>query len=283
MLISQLCKKNDFSTEWFAASNKLFFQPFQTYIRHFIETNYQHIKMQAPILYHRKLWEFCYIFQALYENGLLIPGSMGLGFGVGKEPLASVFASYGCQITATDLDLQSAQVAGWASSDQYAAGIECLNKYGLCDPAVFNRLVVFENVDMNHIPSKYTGVFDFTWSSCSFEHCGSIELGEEFLVRQMDCLKPGGIAVHTTEYNLSSNEDTQERGGLVIFRKRDIEDMAQKLRGLGHEIELDLDPGEALINSCVDLPPYTHNPHLRLQILNWVSTSIGLIIKKTGA
>jgi hypothetical protein len=52
------------------------------------------------------------------------------------------------------------------------------------------------------------------------------------------------------------------------------------LRDLGHEIEIDLDSGTELKNACVDLPPYTFNPHLRLQIFNWVSTSIGLIIKK---
>lgn len=280
MLISQLCKESDFSTAWFDASMGLLYQPFQTYILHFIEINFHHIETQLPILYHRKLWEFCYIYQALSENGLLIPGSKGLGFGVGKEPLVSLFASHGCQVTATDLDLESAQAAGWASSDQHAAGIDCLNEYGLCDPTGFNKLVTYENVDMNRIPDKYANLFDFTWSSCAFEHCGSIELGKEFLARQMECLKPGGIAVHTTEYNLSSNEDTQEQGGLVIFRKRDIEDIVQTTRELGYEIEIDLDPGTQMGNSCVDLPPYTHNPHLRLQILNWVSTSIGLIIKK---
>ena len=125
--------------------------------------------------------------------------------------------------------------------------------------------------------------FDFTWSSCSFEHCGSIELGKKFLIDQMKCLRPGGIAVHTTEYNLSSNEDTIEQGALVLFRKKDIEDMVQTLRDLGHEIEIDLESGTELKNTCVDLPPYTFNPHLRLKLLNWVSTSIGLIIKKAGA
>ena len=100
------------------------------------------------------------------------------------------------------------------------------------------------------------------------------------MIKQMECLRPGGIAVHTTEYNLSSNVDTIAQGILVLFRKRDIENIIQTLRGLGHEMEIDFDAGTGLKNTCVDLPPYTFNPHLRLQILNWVSTSIGLIIKK---
>lgn len=285
MLISQLCKESDFDAEWFNAGSTILYQTFQTYIRHYIDVNLHHLNAETllPILYHRKFWEFCYIYQALSERGLLIPGSRGLGFGVGKEPLVSLFASSGCAIKATDLDLDSAQKAGWANSDQHAVGIDCLNDYGLCDPAAFSRLVAYENVDMNQIPDRYANQFDFTWSSCAFEHCGSIELGKKFLINQMKCLRPGGIAVHTTEYNLSSNEDTIEQSVLVIFRKRDIEDMVQTLRGLGHQIEIDLESGTELKNTCVDLPPYTFKPHLRLQLLNWVSTSIGLIIKKSGA
>ncbi len=282
MLISQLCKESDFDAEWFNDARTFLFQPFQVYIRHYIETNLHHLDAKAllPILYHRKLWEFCYIYRALSERGLLIPGSRGLGFGVGREPLVSLFASRGCEITATDLDLESAQNAGWAGSDQHADGIPCMNEYGLCDPAAFDRLVTLENVDMNRIPDQHAHQFDFTWSSCCFEHCGSIELGKRFLINQMQCLRPGGIAVHTTEYNLSSNDETIEQGLIVLFRKRDIEDIAQTLRALGHGIDIDLDSGVELKNACVDLPPYTFNPHLRLQLLKWASTSLGLIIKK---
>jgi hypothetical protein len=66
---------------------------------------------------HRKIWEYCYIAQALYERGLLAPGRRGLGFGVGKEPLAALFASYGCTIVATDLDPVSALRGGWVQND----------------------------------------------------------------------------------------------------------------------------------------------------------------------
>jgi hypothetical protein len=61
---------------------------------------------------HRKVWEWCYIAQALYERGVLAPGRRGLGFGVGKEPLVALFASYGCEIVATDQDLESAHGGG---------------------------------------------------------------------------------------------------------------------------------------------------------------------------
>jgi hypothetical protein len=47
-----------------------------------------------PVPSHRKLWEWCYIAQVLWERGLLQPGRPGLGFGVGHEPLAALFASF---------------------------------------------------------------------------------------------------------------------------------------------------------------------------------------------
>ena len=44
---------------------------------------------------HRKQWEFCYILQALSVRGKLSPEVRGLGFGVGEEPLAALFAARG--------------------------------------------------------------------------------------------------------------------------------------------------------------------------------------------
>ena len=41
-------------------------------------------------------------------------------------------------------------------------------------------------------------------------------------------LRPGGIAIHTTEFNVSSNDNTVADGDTVIYRKRDIEDLARE-------------------------------------------------------
>jgi hypothetical protein len=70
---------------------------------------------------HRKFWEFAYISQCLEERGMLQPGRRGLGFGVGREPLASVFAKRGCAIVATDLAANAATRLGWAQSNQHAS------------------------------------------------------------------------------------------------------------------------------------------------------------------
>ena len=46
-----------------------------------------------------------------------------------------------------------------------------------------------------------------------------VEAGLRFLEDSLDCLKPGGVAVHTTELNLSSNEETMETEHDVIAFK----------------------------------------------------------------
>ncbi|MBX5490948.1 MAG: class I SAM-dependent methyltransferase [Chloroflexi bacterium] len=228
---------------------------------------------------HRKLWEYCYIVQALAERGLLAPGRRGLGFAVGQEPLAALFASLGCEIVATDLAEERAREQGWVASNQHASNLAVLNQRGICDPAVFAERVTFRYVDMNDIPPDLDG-FDFLWSSCAFEHLGTIEHGKRFVERAMDCLVPGGVAVHTTEYNVSSNTATVDHGGYVLFRRRDIEDLAERLRRRGHEIVLDFDPGRGEYDRQFDAPPYQETVHLKLQVSGFIATSIGLIIRK---
>ena len=238
---------------------------------------------ENPDHLHRKLWEWCYICQALHEHDMLRPGRRGLGFAVGQEPLPAFFASRGCEIVATDLDPTQAEQSGaWVSTNQHAASLDPLNKRGLCDPESFRRLVSFQFADMNHIPPNLRG-FDFVWSSCSFEHLGNIELGKRFLVNMMACLKLGGIAIHTTEYNVQSNEDTVTSGGFVIFRRRDIEDMVRDLKQRGCWVApLDFSLGDGPADQIVEKEPYQHQVHLKLELGGYVATSIGLIIQKSS-
>ena len=239
---------------------------------------------------HRKLWELAFICQALEERDMLQPGRRGLGFAVGSEKLPAVFAARGCRITATDLPADDERRNPWAQTGQWVGERDALNAAGLCDAEAFDERVEFRPVDMNHIPTDLTG-YDFTWSTCSFEHCGSLQLGLDFLLRQMDCLKPGGVAVHTTEFNLSSNDKTVADGPCVIYRLRDIEAVCGQLVAQGHTVEpLDVQPGHHRLDRFVDEPPYcdwftTPPPkvtHLRLNLWGHASTSIALVIRKAA-
>jgi len=228
---------------------------------------------------HRKVWEWSFITQALHERKLLQPGVSGLGFAVGTEPLVSMFCHLGASIYATDIFTDIAKKRGWVDTNQHASDVESLNSRKLCSDELFNKNCTFRHVDMNDIPNDMSG-FDFIWSSCALEHLGSLRHGEKFIYNAMNCLKPGGFAIHTTEYNFSSNRSTVSRGGVVLYRRKDIEKIIRNLQKEGHSIDMDFTGGSLPSDTFIDLPPYTHNPHLKLQLGKYVTTSIGLIIQK---
>ena len=236
--------------------------------------------VRDPRVRHRKVWEWVYILEVLKQHGMLAEGKRGLGFGCGTEPLSALMASMGCEIVATDLDTETAEKQGWwTKTHQHAGGLAQLNEAGICDPALFARKVSYRSCDMNAIPSDLRG-FDFTWSSCSLEHLGSLENGLEFIQRSIDCLKPGGVAVHTTEFNLGTNDRTLESRVTVAYRKKDIEGLALRLIGKGYKIpRINFSPGDRLLDRVVDRPPYRHS-HLKLLVSRHLLTSIGLVVVK---
>ena len=96
----------------------------------------------------------------------------------------------------------------------------------------------------------------------------------------MKHLKPGGIALHTTELNLTSNEDTVDFEPTVLFRVKDIQALTKRLIDQGYEIDLNFDFGDACFDQFIDVPPYSSVTHLKLKISQYISTSYGLAIKK---
>ncbi|MGC8468310.1 MAG: class I SAM-dependent methyltransferase [Acetobacteraceae bacterium] len=231
--------------------------------------------------HHRKQWEFCYILQALGEAGMLAPGRSGLGYGVGTEPLTAVFAARGCAVVATDLDVAEAQRIGWAATNEHAGELAALNARGICPPERFAANVRFRVADMNAIPEDLRG-FDFTWSACCLEHLGSIRQGLAFIENSLATLRPGGVAVHTTELNCSSDRDTIDHAGTVLFRRRDLMALARRLAAAGHALRLNFNLGDQPLDVHVDAPPYAVDGHLKLLLENFVTTSFGLIVRKAG-
>jgi hypothetical protein len=257
---SQLCKQADFALDAY---------------------RYWSSALKLSPTFHRKHWEFFYICQALHERSLLGPGRLGLGFGVGHEPLPAVFVSLGCTIVATDQGAGAAVGSGWQETGQHADGLAALERPDICDVTAFRQLTSFEAVDMNNIPDNLANRFDFCWSACSFEHLGSLQHGLRFVENSLKTLKVGGVAVHTTEFNLSSNVDTLESQNLSVYRKHDIESLAKRIEQAGHRMEpLDFSQGTAFADGYVDLPPYRNEPHLRLRLGEYDCTSIGLIIAR---
>ncbi|GGC72954.1 hypothetical protein GCM10011504_58030 [Siccirubricoccus deserti] len=230
---------------------------------------------------HRKIWEFCFVAAAMEAAGVLRPGTRALGFGVGTEPLPALLASCGAMVVATDAPADLIADQGWASTGQHATGLRVLDRPRILPFEMLQAKVAFQPVDMNAIPGTLRG-FDVCWSSCALEHLGSIEHGLRFIEESLRTLRPGGYAIHTTEFNLSSNHQTMEVPALSLFRKRDIEALATRLSAAGHHLlPLNFHPGDREVDAHIDLPPYAM-PHLKLQVAQFVITSIGLIIRKAG-
>lgn len=249
----------------------------------FLHPRYKEIcdLLRHPLIWHRKLWEWVFVIHHLVESGLIKEGCRGLVFGVGHERLPSLFASMGAIIVATDATADHARKTGWTNTNEHASNLEALRWPELVDADVFDRNVSYRVCDMNNIEPDLAD-FDFNWSSCCFEHLGSLEAGLQFVVNAVEkTLRLGGIAVHTTEYNLSSNDQTVESIDTVIYRNRDLVALVERLRDRGHIVQpFIVAPNSHYWDFHIDVPPYAQNPHLKLLLWNHVATSAGIVVRR---
>jgi 2-polyprenyl-3-methyl-5-hydroxy-6-metoxy-1,4-benzoquinol methylase len=254
-------------------------------------------ELKIPVVFHRKVWEFVYLLQALAENGLLEPGRRGLGFGCGEEPLASYLAARGVHTMVTDLSSDEASAAGWQQTGQHLGALESAYMPNLVKREAFDACVTHRIVDMNAIPADLVA-YDFCWSICALEHLGSIEQAMQFVRNAMATLKPGGVAIHTTEFNFLNDGETLDNWPTVLPQRRHFEALAESLRAEGHEVApLDFNVGDKPLDRFIDIPPYPgdggqklermgahgDSNHLKLSIDGFASTCFGLIIRKGAA
>lgn len=239
-------------------------------------------RMHRPMHRHRKQWEFVYVCRMLEHMGMLQPQFRGIGFGCGIEPLPAVFASYDIFVTASDLSAEDPRAQGWFDTGQHLQSLAELRDASIVPDALFDERVEYRSIDMNNIVTERND-YDFCWSSCALEHLGSIENGLAFIERSLDVLRPGGVAVHTTELNLTSNRKTLDNMGTVLFRRKDIESLATRLAAKGHEIvPITFDLGDHVDDGFVDVPPYASDVHLKLALREFVTTSFGIAIRKAA-
>lgn len=269
MLNSMVCRAEHFDAHWFENA-ALSFGLFK-----------RDAEGQVSKNIHRKVWEWVVIGAVLLERDKLSPGRRGIGFAVGKEPMSSIFAKYGVEILASDLAKGEASL-GWSNTNQHADNLDALYFPDIVERHVFEKNVAFQAVDMNDIEHLPKGEFDFAWSSCSLEHLGSLQAGMDFIKNSVKLLKPGGVAVHTTEFNLTSDDETVEEGDTVIYRESDLRKLDRDLRSMDAGLErLDLWGGCHEYDIKADYEPYHANGrhHLKLRIGNFVATSVVLIVQ----
>jgi len=249
-------------------------------------------QLKVGFIYHRKLWESVYFLQSLHNHGLLRPDVRGLGFGCGEEPFPSYFASRGMRTTVTDQAPDAAASQGWAKTNEYASSLERCHVAHLVDRDAFFRLTDLQYVDMNAIPSTLRD-YDFCWSICALEHLGSIEKGLTFIENSLDTLRPGGVAVHTTEFAFFDDERVIDNWACVYYKRRHFIDLAERLRKRGYVVpDIDFRLGDGPMDRFIDLPPYAHQvsesvrslfpdqAHLKLANDGFASTCFGMVIVK---
>ncbi len=228
----------------------------------------------------RKLWEWCFILKAARQYGKLVPAVEALGFGVGSEPIPAALAQHGVRVLATDRGHDESGL--WAASGQHMESMRSLSRPHLVSEPELERLVRIRYVDMNDMPDDL-GTFDLIWSSCSIEHLGSPQAGIAFVLRSLEHLRPGGLAVHTTELELTRRSTTADYGELAVYRIEDLEHLGELVRTRGFDM-----PANWYV--AMDAPedrwisfgwfPENDVAHLKLVIGDSVSTSVGLLIAK---
>jgi len=203
----------------------------------------------------------------------------GLGFAVGTEPLSSIFARYGVDVLASDL----ADGNMWAETAQHAASRDALFVPRLIGRSEFEARVSFQPVDMADLSGLPSDTYDFLWSSCSLEHVGSMSDGLDFVVNAMRLLKPGGVATHTTEFNVASNDETLTDRHMCVYRKRDFEELDYRLRRIRCGMEpMDMTVGTHPHDLNYDTMPYFQSGgiHIKLDLLGHIATSCLIIVHK---
>lgn len=244
--------------------------------------------------YHRKVWEFCVVCDTF--NHFFKPGSIdvdsghgvkALGFGVGLEPIALWLASAGADVLATDLQLTTdAQVTNWRDTGQNANSLDDILKHNRdrvqCrnDP---HGYLNFQHLDMRNIPYKLRRQqFDFAWSAGTLEHIGGKAAGLQFLIQQMQCLRPGGVAAYTTEYDYTGNDVKVETDDLCLYTEADLKSIVNTLRSRGYDVwPLDLQ------HPLFEAPPEagdSNDPeamyHLKYDLCGTSTTSVLLVVQK---
>ena len=178
-------------------------------------------------------------------------------------------------VLATDMDTEGAERRGWSRTNQHASSREQLFRADLISKEAFDARVTYRTMDMNAVPTSLYGSFDFVWSTCSLEHVGSIAQGKLFAVTSMLLLKPGGVAVHTTEFTLSSLTSTVETGPTVLWRRSDVEELRAHLNATGYDVSGScFATGTGPLDAEVDLPPYHNFKHIKLRLGSHVATSV---------
>lgn len=222
----------------------------------------------------RGQWEQAWIVSTLATEGMVAPGRTGLALEPGRQRIAAVLASRGVAVQAVGRPGPGPKGAEARRLELFYPEILALED--------FDAMVGFAELDPLEPERLPTGSFDFCWSNGQVQGRGSVAAALDFIEASLVPLRPGGLALHSCIFNLSSDSLTWELPDLVVLRKSDIERLAERLHGAGHQV-LTLnthpghDAGDETVTAAVPGPA-----GIRQRQGFAVVTSFGLAIRKGG-
>lgn len=237
-------------------------------------------ELDAPVRAHRKLWEYAVVLQAFYEAGVLKAGSRALGFGVGDEPLPSYMASLGMQVVASDMpgvtDPEAIFQARFLTREAFEAQVEV------------------SDIHFGKLGDSSLRDFDACWSCSVVGVLGAGYIAEEAMIKSMDVLRPGGVAVHLMEFAFAP--DVPEERDDIFFPRTFFESLERGLNGRGHKVRpVSFDLGAHPLDAYIDTPDLyldgaqalqdlwrfePEAPHLKVAVDDVMTTSFALIVTR---
>jgi hypothetical protein len=230
--------------------------------------------------FHTKQWQYYAILECALEVSNSRTGNRAMGFGVGTEPLPAALAKIGFDVHATDY-FDGDNALQWAQTGQMSSDILKLNDRRIIEDDEFLDRVRLSNLDMNEIPVLYNGTLDFVWSTCALGHIGGYENGLKFIRRSLDLLKPGGIAVHTTELDQSQEVTRFDHPGLSFYKLDDLNALIFEAQESGYLAQpVFIHPIAHFAEKYVAKEPWGKKPHIRIEIFNRELNSVALVFRK---
>ncbi len=232
---------------------------------------------QPRSMQHRKYWEYATIANLLEERGLLDGTKTGLGLGTGQEVLCFHLARHAQRVIATDLFSDTTE---WD-----CARLEPKDAYEKSPFPYPRERLEFRNMDMRKIDLPDESV-DFVWSTSSVEHVNTVEDYLQVFQGIARVLKPGGMAVIVTEFNLRPHAEYLKN---LILVDVPLLHRVQETSGLRIEGPLDfsLPDHPNLIPFSLDhleqIPFWGHLPNLWAHSKGSLFTSARFVFHKAGS
>jgi SAM-dependent methyltransferase len=222
---------------------------------------------EDPGVFHRKVWEFNQTLYGLRKLRRLAPTATALGIGCGHEELMYFLANRIGRVVATDL-YEGTWIGGESDADVLAFPA----KYA---PFKYRE----DHLEVRRMDglalAADDATFDFVFCLSSIEHFGRLKDKLRSLQEMFRVLKPGGVAVLTTEIVLNR------------LGRGDQYFPAQTLTALVREAGFTLEGAPDLrveteyANSPLALPMGTFvSPHVVLRNFNTIYTSVALFLMK---